>query len=78
MTAAIQIDGENLSLENLYLIVFEGAPTEIPALARARMNASRAVIERLAESGAAVYGVNTGFGKMASTRISPARFGTYK
>jgi histidine ammonia-lyase len=35
------------------------------------MNTSRAVIERLAESGAAVYGVNTGFGKMASTRISP-------
>ncbi len=71
MTAAIRIDGESLSIENLYLIVFEGAPTEIPALARARMNASRAVIERLAESGAAVYGVNTGFGKMASTRISP-------
>src|SRR6204780_1264966 len=34
------------------------------------MNRSRAVVERLIESDAAVYGVNTGFGKMASVRIS--------
>jgi len=71
MKTPIQIDGGSLSLENLYRVVFEGAATEISAAARGRMNASRSVIERLVESGAAVYGVNTGFGKMASTRISP-------
>ena len=72
MTAPIQIDGESLTLENLYSAVFESAPTEIPSSARSRMEASRAVIENLAASGAAVYGVNTGFGKMAGTRISSA------
>ena len=66
----IAIDGERLTLEDLYRIVLEGAETELSPAARDRMNASRAVIERLLEAGTAVYGVNTGFGKMASTRIS--------
>jgi histidine ammonia-lyase len=34
------------------------------------MNASRAVVERLVASGATAYGINTGFGKLASVRIS--------
>jgi histidine ammonia-lyase len=66
----IAIDGHQLTLEDLYRVVFDGAEVEIPTAARERMNASRAVIERLVEAGTAVYGVNTGFGKMASTRIS--------
>ena len=35
-----------------------------------RMNASRAVVDRLVASGATAYGINTGFGKLASVRIS--------
>ena len=66
----IAIDGERLTLENLYRLVFDGAEAEISPAARERMNASRAVIECLVEADTAVYGVNTGFGKMASTRIS--------
>ncbi len=65
-----QIDGEHLTLEQLYAVVFERAEVELSAGARERMNASRAVIERLIDSNTAVYGVNTGFGKMASVRIS--------
>jgi histidine ammonia-lyase len=66
----IAIDGERLTLEHLYSVVFDGAEAEVSPEARKRMNASRAVIERLVEADTAVYGVNTGFGKMASTRIS--------
>lgn len=66
----ISIDGEHLTLDELYRVVFDGADAEIPAAARQRMDRSRAVVERLAEAGTAVYGVNTGFGKMASMRIS--------
>ena len=66
----IQIDGEHLTLVELYAVVFDGAEVELALAAREKMNASRAVIERLVESNAAVYGVNTGFGKMASVRIS--------
>src|ERR1700744_1111689 len=66
----IQIDGEHLTLAELYAVVFDGAEGELAPAASQKMNASRAVIERLVESNAAVYGVNTGFGKMASVRIS--------
>jgi len=67
---SIPIDGEHLTLEDLYRIVFEGAQAELAPAARERMNTSRAVIDRLTETESTVYGVNTGFGKMASTRIS--------
>ncbi len=66
----IQIDGETLTLDQLYAIALDGAEVDLSQQARERMNASRAVVERLIESNAAVYGVNTGFGKMASVRIS--------
>ncbi|MGB8543452.1 MAG: histidine ammonia-lyase [Candidatus Acidiferrales bacterium] len=66
----IQIDGENLTLDKLYSIALGGAEVELSQPARERMNSSRAVVDRLIESNAAVYGVNTGFGKMASVRIS--------
>ncbi|MGB9067937.1 MAG: histidine ammonia-lyase [Candidatus Acidiferrales bacterium] len=66
----VAIDGEHLTLESLYGIVFDRTEAEIAASARERMNASRAVVERLIDAGGSVYGVNTGFGKMASTRIS--------
>src|ERR1700675_1275262 len=66
----IQIDGEHLTQANLERAVFDGAEIELAAPARERMLASRKVIEHLIQSDAAVYGVNTGFGKMASVRIS--------
>jgi histidine ammonia-lyase len=72
---AIQIDGEHLSFEQFYRIVQEQELVEIAPAARERMIASRKVIERLVHSDAAVYGVNTGFGKMASVRISREQIG---
>jgi histidine ammonia-lyase len=72
---AIQIDGEHLSFEELYRIVQHDELVEIAPAARERMNASRKVIDRLVQSDAAVYGVNTGFGKMASVRISREQIG---
>ncbi len=72
---AIQIDGEHLSFVQFYQIVHGHALVEISPAARERMIASRKVIERLVQSDTAVYGVNTGFGKMASVRISREQIG---
>jgi histidine ammonia-lyase len=72
---AIQIDGEHLDFAQLYRVVFDGARVELAPQARTRMLASRAVIEQLIASDQAVYGVNTGFGKMASVRISREQIG---
>jgi histidine ammonia-lyase len=71
----VQIDGLHLTFEHLYRIVLEGTKVELGSEARRRMLASRAVIERLIESDQAVYGVNTGFGKLASVHISPEQIG---
>jgi len=46
-------------------------PQALPAI-----EASAAVVRRAAEGDAPVYGVNTGFGKLASTRISEADLAT--
>jgi histidine ammonia-lyase len=73
--STIQIDGEHLDFAQLYRVVFEGATVELAPPARERMLASRAVIERLIASDQTVYGVNTGFGKMASVRISREQIG---
>jgi histidine ammonia-lyase len=67
----IPIDGEHLTIEDLHRLVLGEAEAELSAAAREKMNASRAVIEKLIGAGGVVYGVNTGFGKMAGTRISP-------
>jgi histidine ammonia-lyase len=71
----IQIDGEHLTLEQIHSVVFTGEEVELAPTARERMNASRATVEQLIASDAPVYGVNTGFGKMATVRISREQIG---
>jgi histidine ammonia-lyase len=70
MRMTVEVTGNDLTPEALYAVVFDGAEAVLASGARERVEASRAVIERAVQSEAAVYGVNTGFGKMASTRIS--------
>jgi histidine ammonia-lyase len=70
MPVTVELTGNDLTLEELYAVVFEGVEATLAAGARPKVDASREVIERAMRSEAAVYGVNTGFGKMASTRIS--------
>lgn len=50
-----------------------GREAKLPASALARVSASRRTLEKVLASGKPVYGVNTGFGELASTRISPRR-----
>ncbi|MCB4824604.1 histidine ammonia-lyase [Roseicella aerolata] len=49
--------------------VMEGAPLELPEDWRAPVEASAATLAARMAGGEALYGVNTGFGKLASTRI---------
>jgi histidine ammonia-lyase len=67
----IALTGNDLTLGQFYQVVLEGFETTLAQEARERMEASRAVVERLAAGNAAVYGVNTGFGALASVRIHP-------
>ncbi|MGE3273967.1 MAG: histidine ammonia-lyase [Vicinamibacterales bacterium] len=65
----IRLDGDHLSLDALLAIADEGAEVGLADTARARVQASRAVVDRAAAGDTAVYGVNTGFGNFAETRI---------
>jgi len=67
----LEITGNDFTLAQLSQAVFERAEVALAADARRRMEASRAVIDRLLVSAAVVYGVNTGFGELARVRISP-------
>src|SRR5712671_8067301 len=67
---SIALSGNDLTFEQLYGVALRGEGVSLAASAMERMNASRAVVERLVASGAAAYGINTGFGKLASVRIS--------
>jgi len=67
--------GKPLSLASLWSLSVERAPAVLCDDARARVDASRGVVDRIAEAGdaaPAVYGVNTGFGALAETRIGAA------
>jgi histidine ammonia-lyase len=65
-----------LTLEDLQGIHRGGPALAVDAAADAAIAASAAVVQRAAQGSAAVYGVNTGFGKLASTRISEADLAT--
>ncbi|MEM9068546.1 MAG: histidine ammonia-lyase [Myxococcota bacterium] len=71
MTQTLQL-GEGWSLEELWAIGEGSARLHLGEGARARMTRSHSFVARLAETGDAapnVYGVNTGFGALAETRI---------
>jgi histidine ammonia-lyase len=70
-TNPVQLTGNDLTFEQLYAVALRGERVSLGADAIARMKASRAVVERLVASGETAYGINTGFGKLASVRISP-------
>jgi histidine ammonia-lyase len=61
-----------LSLDDLQRLHAGGAALRIDAASRERIRVSAAVVQRAAAGDAPVYGVNTGFGKLAGTRIDGA------
>jgi len=66
----------NLTLDTLHAIHAGGEQIAIDPTAMAQVHASAAVVQRAAQSSAPTYGVNTGFGKLASTRISESDLAT--
>jgi histidine ammonia-lyase len=69
----VVLDGESLSIEDVYAVAVGRARASLADGARARMLRTRAVVEDVVKSGAAVYGVTTGFGKLSEVSIPPDR-----
>src|SRR5689334_20134901 len=65
----MELSGKPLSLEEIAAVAFGREDAGIAGSARSRVLASRKVIDDIVERDASVYGVNTGFGKLADVRI---------
>src|SRR5579872_5049701 len=67
---SISLNGNELTFAQLYRVALFGEAVGLAPPAVERMKASRAVVDRVVASGTTAYGINTGFGKLASVRIS--------
>ena len=67
---SILLTGHDLTFPQLYSVAFHHEKVSLSPEAVVRMNASRAIVDNLVASGKTAYGINTGFGKLASVRIS--------
>jgi histidine ammonia-lyase len=71
VTHTILIDGQSLTIDDVEAVAGSGVTVGLAKDAVDRVLASRRVIDDILSSGQVVYGVNTGFGKLAEVRISP-------
>jgi histidine ammonia-lyase len=73
MSAALAIRPAHLTLPDLRRIWSEGPPLALDPAAKPAVDAAAATVARVVAEGRTVYGVNTGFGLLARTRIDDGR-----
>jgi len=71
MLGTITLDGHSLSIADAVAVARGGAPVSLDPKALKAVAASRRAVEAAIDSGQTIYGVNTGFGKLAHVRIPP-------
>jgi histidine ammonia-lyase len=71
----ILLNGSGLTLDSLLAIADDYQTVGLAPDAAARVDASRAVVDRQALGDAPIYGINTGFGALAESAIAPDALG---
>ncbi|HEY6156022.1 MAG TPA: histidine ammonia-lyase [Gemmatimonadales bacterium] len=71
MPTPITLDGHSLSIADVVAVARHAAPVAIAPQALASVGVSRRAVESAVARGDTIYGVNTGFGKLAHVRIKP-------
>jgi histidine ammonia-lyase len=69
----VTLRGAGIGEEQVVSVARHGEKVTLAPAARTRMERSRTRVERAAASREPVYGVSTGFGALASTRVAPLR-----
>jgi histidine ammonia-lyase len=69
----VTLRGTGLAESQVVAVARHGEKVVLAAAARTKMDRSRARVERAASSRDPVYGVSTGFGALAGTRVAPLR-----
>src|SRR5438552_12635586 len=65
----MELLGQPMPLTQIAAVAYGSEQVQISASVHARINASRAVIDRIIEDDVVAYGVTTGFGKLADVRV---------
>ena len=73
LPAAINLVPGSVSLAELRRIHAGGVTLQLDSSALAGMQAAQSVVQRIVDEDQVVYGINTGFGKLASTKIAHDR-----
>lgn len=73
MATRIELKPGETSLSELRAIWSGGVEVGLPEAARRSIAASREAVERAVAGGATLYGINTGFGLLANTRIADGK-----
>jgi histidine ammonia-lyase len=68
--AAVELDGRHLTLEAIEAVA-DGSPVHISEAARTRVERAREFVDERFASGEAIYGVTTGFGRLANVPVDP-------
>jgi histidine ammonia-lyase len=69
----LEINGNDLSFEQLRQVVYDRRPVAPAAAARASVAAAREVVEKLLRENRVAYAINTGVGKLSDVHIEPAQ-----
>lgn len=65
----LELDGQQLTLEEVARVARAEESVSLAAAARERMEASRRTVEQIIAESRVVYGVNTGFGKLSDVTV---------
>src|SRR5437870_342255 len=65
----MELHGQPLSLAEIATVALGTVPVKVSESARPAVLASRKIIDEIVARDAVVYGVNTGFGKLADMRV---------
>ncbi len=69
MTTPVVLDGNALTIDDVFAVAVGSAPVSLAPTARARALESRRHVDALVERNAVAYGITTGFGKLSEVSI---------
>jgi histidine ammonia-lyase len=69
----LKLNGNNLTFDDLREVVYENRPVMLAPDAREKVDAARAVVDKLVRENRVAYAITTGVGKLSDVHIEPAQ-----
>jgi histidine ammonia-lyase len=69
----LKLNGNNLTFDDLREVVYDNRPVMLAPDAREKVDAARAVVDKLVRENRVAYAITTGVGKLSDVHIEPAQ-----